>query len=207
MIDDVKATNEIAPAFLKAQSKLKGVVKNNDGLFNAKYADLGQIIATCQKPLNDEGIIITQGHDYDVDNNIFFTTTTLLHKSGQSITNRIGFPVVKKDPHGVAGLATYGRRYSLFAMLGIAAVDDDGTDAMGGYVTDDHKKQFNELLKHKAFEGTKTPIKNKWAKIKTAHDAETALIKLAKKAEDYDQANAVHDDLDSQMKSKMEMDA
>jgi len=185
--DNNKTTNEIAPAFLKAQSKLKGVVKNNQGLFNAKYADLGQIIATCQKALNDEGLAITQGHDYDVENNVFYTITTLLHKSGESMSNKIGFPIVKKDPHGVAGLATYGRRYSLFAMLGIAPIDDDGAAAMGGYPTDEQKERYQEYLKHHIFVGKKSDTNRWWAKCVTEHDAEKALVSMLKRMNEYDE--------------------
>ena len=203
--DDLKNTNELAPALLKAQSKLKGVVKNKQGLFNAKYADLGEIISTIQKPLNDEGIIITQGHDYDVDSDVFYITTTLIHKSGQSMSSKIGFPIVSKTPHAVAGLSTYGRRYGLSAMLGIASLDDDGTQAMGGYVSDDQKHQFDQLINHKSFDSKRAKTKEWWGKIKTHHDAELALAKMKTACDNYD-AQEKQDKMDEEMKMKMDLE-
>jgi hypothetical protein len=40
-------------------------------------------------------------------------------------------PVVKPDPQGLGGALTYGRRYGLAAVTGIAQEDDDGNTASG----------------------------------------------------------------------------
>tara|TARA_B100001287_G_C22674204_1_gene526844 strand:- start:756 stop:1367 length:612 start_codon:yes stop_codon:yes gene_type:complete len=197
--------SKIASAFLKAQKQLKGVVRQNTGLFNAKYADLGQVLDVCQSPLNEEDIIITQGHDYDVANKVFFTTTTLIHTSGETLTNTIGFPIVKGDPHSIASLSTYGRRYSLMAMLGIAQKDDDGTDAMGGYVTDDQKNKYQQLLKHPRFSNKKSDANKKWKTKKTFHEAQIALDAMKNACDNYD-AEQKELEIDKEMKTKMEMD-
>ena len=52
-------------------------------------------------------------------------TTTLLHSSGQWMRSKIKLPLSKVDAQGVGAAVTYGRRYGLSAMVGIAQFDDD----------------------------------------------------------------------------------
>ena len=76
-----------------------------------------------------------------LEQDIFFVTTTLLHESGQSISSKIGFPVVKKDPHSIGSLCTYGRRYGLSAIVGLTQIDDDGNSAMPNPSETEEKSQ------------------------------------------------------------------
>ena len=38
-------------------------------------------------------------------------------------------PIAKKDAHGIGAATTYGRRYLLSSMVGVAQADDDGNGA------------------------------------------------------------------------------
>jgi hypothetical protein len=51
----------------------------------------------------------------------------LIHDSGQWIKSKIRIPLTnKKDAQEIGSACTYGRRYGLAAMVGLAQVDDDG---------------------------------------------------------------------------------
>ena len=52
-------------------------------------------------------------------------TTTLMHSSGQWIRSKVKLPLAKKDAQGVGAAITYGRRYGLSGIVGIAQYDDD----------------------------------------------------------------------------------
>ena len=52
-------------------------------------------------------------------------TTTLMHSSGQWLRSKVKLPLSKKDAQGVGAAITYGRRYGLSAIVGIAQYDDD----------------------------------------------------------------------------------
>ena len=122
--------DKIAKALLKAQKEIGGAEKNSkNDYFNSSYADLESVTKACKSILNKNGICFFQGFDYAIEKDVFFVITTLIHESGQTISNRIGFPVVKKDAHSMGSLCTYGRRYGLSAIVGLTMVDDDGNKA------------------------------------------------------------------------------
>ena len=53
----------------------------------------------------------------------------LLHESGQWIKSRLKMPVEKITAQSIGSTITYGRRYGLSAITGIAQYDDDGNAA------------------------------------------------------------------------------
>ena len=57
-------------------------------------------------------------------------TTMLAHSSGQYISSTLTMTVTKLDPQAIGSAITYGRRYALAAMVGLAQEDDDGEKAM-----------------------------------------------------------------------------
>lgn len=123
--------DKISKALLKAQMEMGSAKKTSENKFHkSKYADLESVTKACKSTLNKNNISVFQGFDYAVEKDIFFVITTLLHESGQSISNRIGFPVLKKDAHSMGSLCTYGRRYGLSAIVGLEMADDDGNSAV-----------------------------------------------------------------------------
>jgi len=48
-----------------------------------------------------------------------------MHASGEWIRSALYVPVTKKDAQGFGSAITYGRRYSLAAIVGVASDDDD----------------------------------------------------------------------------------
>ena len=56
-------------------------------------------------------------------------TTRLIHESGEWIEDTASCPLAKQDPQGLGSALTYLRRYSLSAICGLYADDDDGNSA------------------------------------------------------------------------------
>jgi hypothetical protein len=62
--------------------------------------------------------------------------TKLTHaESGQWQSSLMVMPLPKSDPQGYGSAMTYGRRYSLAAMVGIVSEDDDDGNAATGAVS------------------------------------------------------------------------
>ena len=189
-------TKQITKALIQAQKEIKGVSRNKKNEhFNYSYADLSSVIESSQSILNNLNIFVNQGFDYDAENHVFYVDTILMHDSGESISTQIGFPITKKDPQSIGSLCTYGRRYSLCAMLGIPVYDDDGHGAVA-WRTDSQIKEFSELIKHKSFDGMRNETKKWWKDKRTEEESSHALDKMRAKVSQYD--------LDEQMKNKIE---
>jgi hypothetical protein len=120
--------NEIAAALSKAQSKIVGAEKDGrNPHFNAKYSSLASVWEACRGPLTENNLSVTQGLSND-DNRIK-CTTMLMHSSGQFIKSELSMTPQQGTPQAAGSCATYLRRYSLQAMVGVAPDDDDGSAA------------------------------------------------------------------------------
>ena len=120
-----------AKAFIAAQGAMEAVTKANEnpGFKGAKYADLSAVVAAIVPALNKAGIAVLQSPAFDGE--MVTITTTLLHESGATVTSDLRLRPSKSDPQGVGSAITYGRRYSLLAVAGVAPEDDDGNAASG----------------------------------------------------------------------------
>jgi len=120
--------NELAAALAKAQGQIEGAKKDSaNPFFKSTYADLASVWEACRKQLSDNGLSVIQCPE-EAENGIAIETM-LLHSSGQWKTGRYVIPVAKNDAQAVGSAITYGRRYALAAMVGIAPEDDDGNAA------------------------------------------------------------------------------
>lgn len=119
---------KIAAALSKAQAEIEGAVKGSvNPHFRSKYADLGAVVDAIREPFAKYGLAYIQ--EPGSTNGKLSLTTTLLHESGEYIRSTLEMPVTKHDPQGYGSAITYGRRYALLAMAGIAPEDDDGNAA------------------------------------------------------------------------------
>ena len=122
---------KIAGALAKAQSGMTMIECNsNNPFFNSKYASLSAVLEVALPKLNENGIALVQGNRWDAVDNGFYITSMLVHSSGEWIKSEIRMPVTKKDAHGIGAATTYGRRYLLSSMVGVAQADDDGNGAI-----------------------------------------------------------------------------
>ena len=121
---------------LEFQKKNITVEKNETNpFFNSKYTTLNEVLAKVRKPLNDLGILIVQLTQRDG------LQTILLDTEDDSKVECL-FPYVEVGTAQKVGAnITYGRRYSLVALLGLEDEDDDGNS------TSETKAPHKELPK------------------------------------------------------------
>lgn len=122
---------DLCAALAKAQGMIEGARKGNTNpAFRSKYADLGAVWDAIRDPLSSHGIAVLQ--QLGTAENRVACTTILTHASGQWIEfDPFVVPTTKQDAQGFGSAATYARRYSLMAAVGIAPIDDDGEAAVG----------------------------------------------------------------------------
>ena len=114
----------LAAALAMAQSEMKGAAKNKENdFFESGYADLHSVIEASFPHLTRHGLCVVQGNEPIAGH--VLVTTTLLHKSGQWMRSQVRVPLGKPTAHGLGSAITYGRRYGLSAIVGIAQMDDD----------------------------------------------------------------------------------
>ena len=115
--------NEIAAALAKAQGVMKNAALNKvNPHFKSKYADLAGIRDTVIPALTGNGIAVVQTLDGGA------VMTRLMHSSGQWIESACPIPT-GQDMQKMGSAITYARRYSLSAICGIAADEDDDANA------------------------------------------------------------------------------
>jgi hypothetical protein len=127
-----EAIDLFAASFAKAQSEMSGATKEKvNPAFKSRYADLASAHEACREALTKYGLSYLQTAIINAAGAFSGITTTILHSSGQWVEGDFPISPVKNDPQGIGSAATYGRRYGLMAMVGIAPEDDDGEAAMG----------------------------------------------------------------------------
>lgn len=124
--------DKLAAALVKAQSAMTGATKDaTNPHFKNNYADLASVWDAVRKPLTDNGLAVLQ-FPRTVENGVEIETT-LLHATGQYLKDVLWVPASKQDAQGIGSAITYGRRYALMSVTGIAPVDDDGNAAAASY--------------------------------------------------------------------------
>jgi hypothetical protein len=124
------------PELLNPEKSLTGVVPADRGGQGRsfRYAPLSSGLEIVRKTLGRHELSIVQTTAIDETSRVVKLTTVLAHSSGQWIAS--DWPVCALSdvsvPHRMGMALTYARRYSLFALVGIAGEDDlDAPDAKG----------------------------------------------------------------------------
>ncbi len=145
--------SETISALAKALSAAQGAIRNaskdaDNPFFKSKYADLAAIRDAIREPFQANGLSCPQfistrdgGRVESVGDKgesvVDFLTlvtveTVLLHESGEYMSSVMELPVWNADPQKIGSASTYGRRYALQSVAGVAAeVDDDGNASSG----------------------------------------------------------------------------
>lgn len=125
---------ELAKALAQAQGEIENANKGSKNPhFNNKYADLAEVLNTVRPVFSKYGLSVTQhaGSVYLEGKLHAVVETQVQHSSGEWQRSVLLVPVAKADAQGLGGAVTYGRRYGLSAVAGIAQEDDDGNAASG----------------------------------------------------------------------------
>src|SRR5581483_312555 len=123
----------IAAALAKAQGEMKLPEKNRTvtvqtktgGKYTFEYADLAAINAVIREPLSKNGLAYT--HIMSRDEQGPHLLTMLVHSSGEWFSSRYPLPSTA-DPRDLGGQITYGKRYSISALIGCVADDDNDAE-------------------------------------------------------------------------------
>ena len=142
---------EITKALIKLQASLETVHKDAKGNWG-KYATLVAVQQEILPKLKDCGLAIIQ--PLSNLNGLPAIRTTLLHESGESITEVTPLILPKNDPQGQGSAITYARRYSLASITGLVIDDDDdgqrATDSVakqGSYKPNPNKRASDSQIK------------------------------------------------------------
>lgn len=130
---------KISPALVSAVNSMEGVAKTteNDGFRKngkaSKYATLADCIEASRTALSANGLCVIQGPGAtNTEAKTLCITTRIVHASGEWIETDFDMPLTKWSPHEAGSATTYGRRFALMAMLGLAPVEDDDGNAASG---------------------------------------------------------------------------
>lgn len=121
----------LAASLVAAQADMKAVAKDSvNPAFRSKFASLDNIVETVRPILAKHGLAVVQGASNPITDEAgalcgFAVETMLVHKSGEWLQNTALMPLSKVDPQGSGSAMTYGRRYSLSALLALATDEDD----------------------------------------------------------------------------------
>jgi len=139
---------DLAAALAKAQGEMGGAKRNKDNPYHhSTYADLASGWDACREALSKHDIAVFQPTEIE-DGGIVVVTLLVHGGSGQWMKGRLLMVPVRRlekserqaggtdcvrtdDPQAVGSAITYGRRYGLFGMVGLAPEDDDANAASG----------------------------------------------------------------------------
>ena len=124
----------LAAALAAAQGEFKTVAFDADNPhFKSKFASLPATVESVRATLAKYKLAVVQGSTVPETNEGvlvgFGVETTLIHASGEWISNVVVVPVEKPTAQGAGSGLTYGRRYGLQALLCLVSDDDDGESA------------------------------------------------------------------------------
>ena len=128
MSDSIK---ELATAFVAAQKEIAPVSADKENpFFKSSYVGLESVMPEALRILNAKGLALMQTVGTGEDGLITTLSTTILHTSGEWLTDTQPLLLTKADSQGQGSAITYARRYGLMSALGIVAEeDDDGNKA------------------------------------------------------------------------------
>jgi len=99
--------------------------------YEFKYATLSAIIKGIKKPLSDNGISYTQVISWNDADRLYYLTTSL-HYENEFISSSCPLILTDGTNQQFGSAATYMKRYTLSALVGVAADEDDDANAADG---------------------------------------------------------------------------
>jgi len=122
------APTTLAEALAAAQLEITDPAKDAvNPHFRSRYADLATVLKTVRPVLAKHGLAITQTTQVDEQGRLLLVTR--LHWRDEELVGYYPIQPVKPDPQGYGSALTYARRYTIQAIVGVAADDDDDGNA------------------------------------------------------------------------------
>jgi hypothetical protein len=133
-------TGSLAAALARVQAALPHVgkdktaqVRSEKGSYSYRYADLADIAQAIHPLLSAEGLAWTAKPTLDTDGRFVLAYSLLHGPSGEREDGTYPLPdPTRSTPQQIGSAITYGRRYCLTAVTGVAVDDDDDGQAAAG---------------------------------------------------------------------------
>lgn len=125
--------NEIITALAKAQGEMGHAAKDAaNPHFRSKFSSLASVIDAVRDAFCKHGLAFF--HTVSCEGPTVKVYCTIAHSSGQWIRSEFGAQAQDAKPQSIGSAISYGKRYSLQALAGIASADDDDGEAAHGRV-------------------------------------------------------------------------
>ena len=113
-------------ALLEVQKALPSAQTNRQNShLKSKYADLVAVQAVCRPLLVEHSLAITHTSTTAENGSVTVTALMVHAPTGEWLTSSVTITPQQNTPQGVGSAMTYGRRYTLAALVGIVVDDDD----------------------------------------------------------------------------------
>jgi len=159
-----ESINELAAALAKAQGEILAAKKDSENPhFRSKYADLGSVWDAIRAALTTHGLSVVQSPRLLTTNEkvwLLEVETTMLHASGQYLSDVLAVPLQTPTAQGIGSATTYARRYALAAFAGVAAAGDDDDANAASEPPAVKPKDELETVAVKVIKIVKRPISN-----------------------------------------------
>ena len=122
--------DQLANDWVQALGELEEVARSrvaDVGTYSYRYVELGAVLAAVRPILAKHGLAIFQIPTIDQGDVVI--TTTVMHTSAQFLVAAPLRLPAGNNAQQAGSAITYGRRYSLMAVLGLGTEDDDGVGA------------------------------------------------------------------------------
>ena len=118
----------LAKALVAAQKEMKNpAFDSTNPHFKNKFASLAAVREAVLPVLNKHGLAISQFPT--AGEGVAGCRNILMHEGGEKMEYDCLLPLSKNDPQGAGSAITYARRYSLQAIAGVVAEEDDDANA------------------------------------------------------------------------------
>lgn len=126
--------------YSKLISSIEKITKTAEG-YGYSYLELTPLLETVLPKLKENNFILIQtvkqesgtikyeSREKHIETPTFVLHSELIHSSGQKVECDMPLYVDDIDPQAIGSAETYMRRYSIYALLNIKVVDDDGLKA------------------------------------------------------------------------------
>ena len=177
------------------QTKLNAPKNRVNTFQNYKYRNLDDIFEGLKPLLAETGCTVTCSDGLELVGERVYIKTLVTIQKGDEHECVLGYarePEEKKgnDVAQITGTSSsYARKY---ALSGLFCIDDcQDVDSMDNSytVTDEQKTEYQELLKHKVFEGKKRDTNSWWKGFTTTEQAETGLKVMRSRVDAHNKKN------------------
>jgi len=139
MIDHSAHVSDICAALAAAARELRNVEKTESaqaGRTRFAYANLAGVLSVVRPVLAAHGLFVTFGERDTSEPGEVVTVCRIWHSSGQWLQTHAAVPLDRQGgPHGYGSSSSYGRRFAVLGILGLAAGkdDDDGNRVVDAF--------------------------------------------------------------------------